>query len=594
MANGFVVHASLLAFNFFTSIIQCTTGFGDAIVLQVLWFIATEVAPHIFNETSLGDSPVKAATLLIYCRVTILTPALAYLSFCDGIFSPQLTTLMAVPSTLTALVGLFVFSKASGDHLEMVLGVSSLIFATLYAALLASKHELCKRMVQRLRGNSWNSARPTHLTRLGITPESTKAETNLNPIHGKRVRGKTTFLASSAKVDNTAGITFVSTTTEPPFTYREATPQLLADSVRSASQRPLTPSEVRPTSTGLVAWSRITCNPTEDDKIKISTKVSASCAAAVSGMMGSLTGVAAPAHIIFIAFLDVPAYVMHVNLIMQSIPSAVLRFIFACSTAVFKLDMAPLFFTSVVGGYAGLMAGVLLGRVLGPESHSVFVLALLLLVSLVTITHSGPILISLSVGCAIVTAVAAVNERQKAAIEVGVRQAMEEEWEARRAKANVLPDNIALPSLVRTPVTNLCTSPLIRARLGESGNRGSAHSTTLSDHRSNPALSCSGQSSTWVRRADLMRPPPLWDDHGNPIQQLFPATGRKMDPAQPPPAPCVSSVAMHMLSATETEKTATVTTLPSSGQRDMCTEEAKRSAPSQSEELLYWSHYDLR
>lgn len=51
MNNPLVVYLSLILLSFTASVVQGVTGFGDAVLLQVLWYTATIISPDIFNHT---------------------------------------------------------------------------------------------------------------------------------------------------------------------------------------------------------------------------------------------------------------------------------------------------------------------------------------------------------------------------------------------------------------------------------------------------------------------------------------------------------------------------------------------------------------
>ncbi|KAK7197879.1 hypothetical protein NESM_000742200 [Novymonas esmeraldas] len=599
MEHPFAVHVALLAFNFLASVIQGITGFGDAILLQVVWFTASELAPDIFNKTPLGISPVKAVTLLMYCRIIFSAPVLAYLSFGDGIFSLQMTLAMAVPSTLTALAGMFVFRGADGDSLKLVLGVSSLVFAVLYVVILAAKLVMRRRKLQQLHSTGAPGPNAAHATAVTIIPESAavQADWNSNRRRSEWSGDGGVSQEEEAAEGAEASPTFVSTTSGSPFTRREAVPRSITE---SAAAPPLTPSKMSPTRTLVYTRVRVNRNLTEEGKIKISTKVGAACAATVSGLMGSLTGVGAPPQIIFILLFDVPAYIFRVNFSVQSIPSAAIRFIFACSTGMLTKDMVPLFFTSVVGGYAGLVAGVMLGKVLGPKSYNVFVLALLLLSSLIMITTSVMVLMSFTAVGAIVTVGVAVYERRQTGAKVAAQHAAQLELEASRSKA----DAAFVDAADCAPSLPQCPRPTRRSTEGdEDGHNASVVSdAALSDRGSVSTFSGSGRSSNRVRRSDLLRPPPLWNDNGEPAKSPFPAVkaaataaaaGRRGADATPPLTSRVSSsIVVCVPSAAELGKTTVtvseaVASSPLSRPHGMCAEEVQRWVTAQDEELLH-------
>lgn len=151
---------------------------------------------------------------------------------------------------------------------------------------------------------------------------------------------------------------------------------------------------------------RINRNLDESGKIKRTTKVGASFAAALSGIMGSLTGVGAPPQIIFVLLFDVPQYIIRVNFCIQSIPSAAFRFIVACTTPLFTWTMVPMFIVAILFGYAGIFFGNYLGKMMGPKGYNVFVLSLLLVASLIMMTTNVAVLIISTLLCVCVSVIA--------------------------------------------------------------------------------------------------------------------------------------------------------------------------------------------
>lgn len=138
---------------------------------------------------------------------------------------------------------------------------------------------------------------------------------------------------------------------------------------------------------------RINRNLDSSGHIRLATKVGAAVAASLAGLMASLTGVNAPPQIIFILLFDAPNYMVRVNFSVQSIPANLIRFVMAANQHLFTWDQVPLFIVTIVFGYAGVFVGHHIGCVLGPKSFNLFVLCLLLLSAMVTITSSVTILL---------------------------------------------------------------------------------------------------------------------------------------------------------------------------------------------------------
>lgn len=533
MSAPFVVHFFLFLFSLAASILQGVTGFGDAILLQVVWYTATVISPADFNTTALGDSPVRAVTLLMYCRIVFSAPVLAYMSLRDGVFSLQMTLAMAVPSTLTACIGVFIFKEATNEELKLVLGISGLVFAAMYVVTIATKYVLRQRKLRFLSGGGGAAVPATAVT---ILPETEAIAADLD------ASGTASFTHGSApstpQPDSAASPAFVSIATGSPFLRREAEPRTMTESGGGVGAPPLTPSKLSPSNTMLYTRVRVNRNLDENGRVKRTTKIGASVAALLSGIMGSLTGVGGPPHIIFVLLFDVPQYIMRVNFSMQSIPSAALRFIYACSTGLFTTAMIPLFVNSLIGNYIGIVLGVKLGKMLGPKSYSIFVLVLLLLSSLVMITKSVTLLVSLTVIAFLVTIAAAVYEHRQTAAKVKAQVELETELEERRrgdannaddadgAKPNASQTTHLAATAVPAPtvpnttplspqaMTDFSATPLSSAV--SNGTKELSHSHNVSNSAleeiASVSTGVSSRTSSRIRRAELHRPPPLWDD----------------------------------------------------------------------------------
>ncbi|KPA81185.1 hypothetical protein ABB37_04523 [Leptomonas pyrrhocoris] len=536
MSSTLTVLFFLILFNLSASIIQGVTGFGDAILLQVLWYTATVISPDIFNATALGDSPVRAVTLLMYCRIVFSTPVLAYMSLHDGVFSLQMTIAMAIPSTLTALGGIFIFRGATSEELKLVLGISGLAFAAMYVVTLIAKYVLRRRKLRRLGAGQHHGA-AMEATAVTILPETDAVEADLNASRNSSFTRESAPQNGGQPSVDAASPAFVSISTGSPFRRTEAEAREVTESGAGVEVPPLTPSKLSPSNTMSYTRVRVNRNLDENGKIKLSTKIGAAIAAAVSGIMGSLTGVGAPPQIMFILLFDVPQYIMRVNFAMQSIPSAALRFIYACSTGLFTKEMIPLFATSVISGYLGIYFGVKLGKMLGPKSYNVFVLVLLLLSSLVMITESVAVLVGFTACTTLLTVGAAVYEHRQTAAKVKLQVEMETELEERRrGAAPNTPTGAASGSATPPPADAPKASQTAAAAPGPRSTLLSRQATadatppspSLSSETRDPAcsrtVSCpaladtasvstgvSSRTSSRIRRAEQHRPPPLWE-----------------------------------------------------------------------------------
>jgi uncharacterized membrane protein YfcA len=517
MSSAFTVHLFLFLFNFAASVIQGVTGFGDAILLQVVWYTATIISPANFNTTALGDSPVRAVTLLMYCRIIFSAAILAYMSLRDGVFSLQMTLAMAVPSTITALIGIFIFKNATSEELKLVLGISGLTFAAMYIFTLTMKYVLRKRKLRRL-----SAVAATAVT---ILPETDAVEADLNAIRNssfaRDLAPPTSDQTAESPSQNVVSPAFVSIATGSPFRRKEAEPCAVTESGCGVEVPPLVPSKLSPSNTLSYTRVRVNRNLDENGRIKLSTKIGASVASAVSGIMGSLTGVGAPPQIIFILVFDVPQYIVRVNFAMQSIPSAALRFIFACSTGLFSKAMIPLFVNTLIAGYIGIFIGVKLGKMLGPKSFSVFVLVLLLLSSLVMVTESVAVLVSFTVIVFLLTIGAAVYEQRLTAAKVQRQLEMEEELEERRRGGERHPrrSEVIAAASAGPPVTEEADAPVSfptpLPRRSATDAAVTQASPSLASETKDTASVSTGMSSctsSRIRRAEQHRPPPLWKD----------------------------------------------------------------------------------
>lgn len=527
MDNTVIVHLYLLGINFLASIIQCLTGFGDTIVVQICWFTATTLAPAIFNGTPLGPEPIRAMTLLLYVRVVVFAPVSAYLNFQSGIFSPSMVLAMTSISTICTAAGFYIFIKASEDALRVTLAVSSLTFAAFHAIALGWRCFVRHR--RRLNLNHY---------RAGAASDTATYHKSAGPSLS-HVTTPAPSVARSTEVDVAATPIFLSVISGSPFTLREAQPPSIVDPCSQFfSLPPLTPSKVSPLHTLTTTRVRVNRHLSPDGTILLSTNIGATVAAAVSGIVGALHGVGAPVYLIFSALLDVPSYMNQVNFSMQVIPNAVLRVLLAWWVSLFNSAEISFFILSLIGGYLGLVVGRKMGRNLGPRSCSVFALSLLLLTSLVMMTAKMwiiaigiPLLtiFTLGVACYEDSKYHEILMKQKSmgqefdelvTIEswgsqeppppVVTSQAVEMKEAAYSTYSNGVPHVMMLPSLRdnNSVVQRNHTSAVSLQ------HRGCLTQSIRSDGSSNTGTwslsQKQSQGLTRVRRADLMRPPSLW------------------------------------------------------------------------------------
>ena len=473
MAVGVLVYVSLGLFNFISSIIQGVAGIGDAIFMQVLWFLACGLWPE-FNETPLGPEPIRVVALVMYIRLLFMSPLVVYLGLNDSIFSKTMTIMMAIPSTILSIIGVLLFKKLNGAVLKKVLGITSLIFALAYVCIIVYRKWRKSRQVQELQArhvklvveadalaeeaqlsrntsivnlhasfvqnvpnNSIFALHPPTLTGpVGSQPNvftplqtalSRQAQTSLPaagassthsfPDHHVVMPG-TTVVAENTQdpvIDARTGLpadtteAFLSTIGGEVF----VAPETQEPHVNEENVPPLTPSKISPSRTMTYTRVRINRNIDANGKIKMNTKIGAAVAASVAGIMASLTGVNAPPQIIFILLYDAPNYIVRVNFSAQSIPSNVIRFFMAVAQGSFAWNMAPLLIDVIVFGFAGVFVGNKIGRLLGPNSFNIFVLCLLLLCSLAMMGDFKELLIASTLLTIVITFVCGYLENKK-------------------------------------------------------------------------------------------------------------------------------------------------------------------------------------
>ncbi|KPA81183.1 hypothetical protein ABB37_04521 [Leptomonas pyrrhocoris] len=465
MATPIVVFVTLGIFNFISSIIQGVAGIGDAIFMQVLWFLATGLWPEAFSNTPLGTEPVRVVALIMYVRLLFMSPLVVYLGLNDSIFSRSMTIMMAVPSTILSIIGVLLFKKLNGAVLKQVLGITSFIFAIAYLCIIIYRKWRKTRQVQELRArhvklvveadalaeeaqrslntsivhmqssfvlNAPNNSifvshPPNPSGAAGGQPNMAALARNMPfisqsiqsslPDHHLEMPGATVIAENTQAivVDARTGLpadtteAFLSTIGGEVF----VAPETQEPHVNEENVPPLTPSKISPSRTMTYTRVRINRNIDANGKIKMNTKIGAAVAASVAGIMASLTGVNAPPQIIFILLYDAPNYIVRVNFSAQSIPSNVIRFFMAVAQGSFMWEMAPLLIDVVVFGFAGVFVGNKIGRLLGPRSFNVFVLCLLLLCSLAMMGHYEKLLIAATGLTVVITVVCGYLENKK-------------------------------------------------------------------------------------------------------------------------------------------------------------------------------------
>lgn len=640
MNSPVLVHICIFIFNFLASIIQGLTGFGDAVLLHVLWYTACVSKPDVFLSTPLGENSVSAVALLMYVRIIFSAPLLAYMSLEDGVFSWSMTIAMVIPSFTCAVGGVFVFrSLQHGDTLKRILGVSSLIFAVLYAVIVAGKYVWRRKRVKALMEKTWRrrknrdkrvqGALPTddalaavdaaakgpstsaaisspvggetrregRLTGLcdakaqdvlveapetDLAEEEVTAARSIGSANARLGRGPLTpnlkertdkqngeevtvhDVAEEAEGEEDEPTVYLSLETGSPFYQSEA--QHIPVTEEGPSVPVLTLARVSPTSTLTYTRVRVNRNLDANGKIKRSTKIAAAISAAFTGVMGSLTGVGAPPQIIFILLLDVPQYVILVNFCMQSIPSALARFVMACAMHLFHPDMVPIFVNALIAGYAGLFVGMRLGKLMGPTSYSTFVFSILMLASLIMITTSSALLVVATVLCTGVCVCTAWWERRcertaRIAAQRAVEASIPEAAEQQQSRQYVVPHSSSQTTLTsaaldanRPPPTSSVPQMTVacRARVSESERESESPGSRFSSSLSHSASSVS-MASGRVRKADLNRPPSLFSTPTaspaltNPLGSAVTTAVKHPEPSytaptqQPPPQPVTST-----------------------------------------------------
>ncbi|KPI83378.1 hypothetical protein ABL78_7593 [Leptomonas seymouri] len=465
MAVSILVFVTLGIFNFASSIIQGVAGIGDAIFMQVLWFLVSGLWPDVFNNTPLGTEPVRVVTLIMYIRLLFMSPLVVYLGLNDSIFSKTMTIMMAVPSTILSIIGVLLFKKLNGNVLKKVLGITTFIFALTYVCIIIYRKWRKTRQVQELKSrrvklvveadalaeeaqqslgtsmanlqasfvhnvpnNSIFALHPPNLTGpVGSQPNMFASVRSMPLIH-QSIQStpqdhsievpQSTIIAEGRQeplIDARTGLpadtteAFLSTIGGEVF----VAPETQEPQVNEENVPPLTPSKISPSRTMVYTRVRINRNIDANGKIKMNTKIGAAVAASVAGIMASLTGVNAPPQIIFILLYDAPNYIVRVNFSAQSIPSNVIRFFLAVAQGSFEWDMVPLLIDVIIFGFAGVFVGNKIGRLLGPKSFNIFVLCLLLLCSLAMMGHYERLLIAATVLTIVITVVCGYLENKK-------------------------------------------------------------------------------------------------------------------------------------------------------------------------------------
>ncbi|CBZ29959.1 hypothetical protein, unknown function [Leishmania mexicana MHOM/GT/2001/U1103] len=459
-----LVYVTLAAFNFASSIIQGVAGIGDAILIQVLWLLASNLSDD-FNRTPLGDSPVRAVALIMYIRLLFMSPLVVYLGIDDSVFSKQMAIMMAVPSTILTVVGVILYTRLDTSTLKKILGFTCFLFTLVYIGIMIYRAWRKKRQVEELKSrnvklmveanaleeeaqlslktsmvnlhasfvhnvpnNSIFAMRPPPPGGhggLGVRTLYMTPAPDSSMLHGSTVamQGSTIIAQSvtAGEIDARTGLpadtteAFLSTIGGEVFVG----PETQVPRVNEENVPKLTPSKISPSRTMTFTRVRINRNIDANGKIKMSTKISAAVAASLAGIMASLTGVNAPPQIIFILLFDAPNYIVRVNFSAQSIPGNVVRFIMAVWNGSFTWAMIPLMIDVVIFGFAGVFVGNRIGRLLGPQSFNVFVLCLLLLCSLAMVGKWQNLLIICTILTGIITVACGYfeNKRNKPIIE---------------------------------------------------------------------------------------------------------------------------------------------------------------------------------
>lgn len=460
MDTPITVYITLGVFNFVSSIIQGVAGIGDAIFMQVLWFLACGLWPHLFNETPLGKEPVRAVALIMYIRLLFMSPLVVYLGLNDSIFSKSMTIMMAVPSTILSIIGVLLFKMLDAAVLKKVLGITSFMFAIVYVCIIIYRRWRKSRQVEELKSrhvklvveadalaeeaqqslntsivnlhSSFSHNVPNNsIFALHPPPQQSLSGPIVSqpnmfasfasrpsiPDHHVEMNGSTVIAENTQEhiIDARTGLpadtteAFLSTIGGEVF----VAPETQEPHLNEENVPPLTPSKISPSRTMTYTRVRINRNMDANGKIKMSTKIGAAVAASIAGIMASLTGVNAPPQIIFILLYDAPNYIVRVNFSAQSIPSNIIRFFMAVGQGSFKWNMAPLLIDVIVFGFAGVFVGNKIGRLLGPNSFNIFVLCLLLLCSLAMVGGYQSLLIFSTVLTVVITIVCGYLENKK-------------------------------------------------------------------------------------------------------------------------------------------------------------------------------------
>ncbi|CAD2217673.1 hypothetical protein AGDE_02019 [Angomonas deanei] len=499
---GFTVFFVVALLNFFGSVIQGVAGIGDAIFLQVMWAIAAS-ANKAFEKTPLGTESVKVVALIMYIRLLFMSPLIVYLGLSDSIFSKQMVIMMAIPSTILSVVGVWLLPYAPDKLLKQLLAYSSFFFAFVYGCILVKNQYLKSSQLAKIKekniviteesdaikkeaqmaqdpglmsmhasfvmntprgdilsnrggkGNNDNHNSALNVSQSGMNSSQQLSNGSIIIQHVAQERSSQlqnsftfprnnrSFVSGHFSNNNYAGSV---TTIDPDTGLQEGTTEAFmsttgggifsADEARiphptEDNAPPLSPGKLSPLATLTYTRVRINRNLDENGKIKMTTKIGAAVAASVAGIMTSLTGVNAPPQIIFILLFDAPNYIVRVNFSAQSIPSNVLRFILGIPNGLFSWDQIPLFLDVVVFGFAGVVVGNHVGRMLGPNAFNYFVLCLLLLSALSMVTKNLYFLVPCVVFTAVTTVGFAYYENKQSKAKVDEQRVQELEIEQR-------------------------------------------------------------------------------------------------------------------------------------------------------------------
>jgi uncharacterized membrane protein YfcA len=123
----------LYAVSFLASIIQGIAGFGDAVVMHLLWGLATALFP-LLHSTIIGSVDIEIIAILMSIRLIVTQPLLAYLS--KDSFSPVFFWSSVPIQCVGTVVGAALLTVSDPSWLEPLSGS---IFFFLTAAFIVMK-----------------------------------------------------------------------------------------------------------------------------------------------------------------------------------------------------------------------------------------------------------------------------------------------------------------------------------------------------------------------------------------------------------------------------------------------------------------------